>query len=218
MAKKTTPQTSPIACEGARCSQHLGALLTGMLLVVAFSAPANAQIRNPGAHPRYAAELDLHLVWQWADEPWWNDEGIGLGMRASIPLLDNGPIETINNNLAITFGLDWAHFDGNCERAGFECDANDFWIPVAVQWNFFLSRVVSLYPEIGLALQHSTYSTDVDVPGCRNVRGFPVCGDDDDTDIEFVIWLGSRFNVSEDLAITLRLGLPSLLLGVSFLL
>lgn len=183
-----------------------------------FTTQADAQIRSRGAHPRYAAELDLHLVWQWAEEPWWNDEGIGLGLRGSIPLMDNGPIETINNNLAITFGLDWAHFDGNCNRAGFECDANDFWIPVALQWNFFLSRVVSLYPELGLALQHSTWSADIGGPGCVNVRGYPICGDDDDTDIELVIWLGSRFNVSDDLAITLRLGRPSLLLGVSFLL
>jgi hypothetical protein len=181
-----------------------------------FASTASAQISSPGAHPNYGVELDAHVVWQWSDEPWWNEEGIGVGLRASIPVIDNGPIETINNNLALSFGLDWAHFDGDCDAAGFDCDANDFWLPFAVQWNFFLSRVVSLYPEIGLAFQHSTYNWDAPV-NC-DFRGRDVCDDGSDTDIELVLWLGSRFAVSDDIAITLRLGLPSLLLGVSFLL
>jgi hypothetical protein len=195
----------------------LGLLVACVMGLATLTQSAQAQIRSPGAHPDYGAELDLHLVWQWAEEPWWNDEGIGVGLRASIPVIDNGPIETINNNLAVTFGLDWAHFDGNCDRAGFDCDANDFWLPIAVQWNFFLSKVVSLYPELGLAIQHSTFNWDAP-GGCVNVPGPDVCDDGSDTDIEFVFWLGSRFNVSDDFAITLRLGLPSLLLGASFLL
>jgi hypothetical protein len=46
------------------------------------------------------------LVLDWAGAPGPDSEGFGAGFRASIPLFHNGPIDTINNNMAITFGFD----------------------------------------------------------------------------------------------------------------
>jgi hypothetical protein len=193
------------------------ALLTSLATNAVGSA--HAQIKSPGRHAHYDAELEPHLVFQWADDPFWDDDGIGLGFRASIPLIEDGPVKTINNNMAISFGLDWAHFD-NCGRWDTDlCGADDFWIPVVVQWNFFLSDVVSLFPELGLGIQHSRWNWDGYNPaGCNRIDGRNVCSDGTDTDIELVLWLGARFNVSEDIALTLRLGVPSLLFGVSFML
>jgi hypothetical protein len=192
-----------------------GWLAVAALLLAASSA--SAQIRSPRSHNLYGVELEPHLVVQWADEPWWDDTGVGVGFRASIPVLANGPIDSINNSLAVGFGLDWAHFDG-CGPFNDVCDANDFWIPLVLQWNFYLTRSISLFGEFGLALQYSTLDWDGPVPGnCARINGVDICNDDvDDLDIELVLWLGARFSLSENVALTLRLGTPSLLLGVSF--
>jgi hypothetical protein len=190
-----------------------------LLWCLLLTGAAQAQIKSPGAHESYSAELEPHLVVQWTDEPAWDDEGFGLGFRASFPVLDNGPITTINNSLAIGVGLDWAHFDDACDVFNLnnfddDCAANDFWVPVVVQWNFFFSKVVSAFPELGLAIQHSRW----DVGVCRRGNNFVRCNDFTDTDVELVLWLGVRFHVADGFAITLRLGTPSLLIGASFFL
>ena len=64
------------------------------------------QVKQPGAHPIYAVELEPHLLVQHSHDWHGDDEGIGIGIRASIPIIDNGPIRTINNSLAIGFGLE----------------------------------------------------------------------------------------------------------------
>lgn len=193
----------------------------GIVLVAAIwlaSAAASAQIRSPRNHPHYGVELEPHLVVQWTNEPVWDDEGIGLGLRASIPVIEDGPVRSINNSLAVSFGLDWAHFDG-CGGFNDICDVNDFWIPIVAQWNFWLTRSVSLFPELGLALQYSRLDWDDAIPrNCGRVNRVDICdGDADDMDVELVLWFGARFLVSEGVGITVRLGVPSLLLGVSFL-
>ncbi len=194
-------------------------LLCGLAFLATSAAHvAHAQIKSPGAHEHYAAELEPHLVYQWSDQPWWNDDGIGVGFRASIPVIQDGPVKTINNNLAISFGLDWAHF-GNCGPYNNDiCSANDFWVPIVVQWNFFLSDVVSVFPELGLAVQHSSLSWNGPVPGgCQRVNGYNVCvGDSSHTDLQPVLWLGARFTLARSFALTVRLGTPSLLLGAAF--
>jgi hypothetical protein len=191
-------------------------------LVTCFAAAASAQIDRPGNHPRYGVELEPHLVVQWAHEPWWDDDGIGLGLRASIPLLEDGPVRTINNSMAIGFGLDWAHFDDACGPAfndgpfDDDCSADDFWLPVVVQWNFFFSDLISAFPELGLGIQHSRW--DGYWCGRGNDRYLCRDGDASDTDVHLLFWLGVRFHLSQEIAITLRVGTPSLLLGVSFFL
>lgn len=169
------------------------------------SAPASAQINTPGRHPRYTAELEPHLVWQWTGDERARNDGIGMGFRASIPLLQDGPVSTINNSLAISFGLDWAYFP-ECYDYG-DCSENDFWVPVVAQWNFYLTQVISIFPEFGLGFRNAII--DYDSP-CRgnNCRGSAL-------EVHPVLWFGARFRLAEAVALTLRLGTPSLQLGVS---
>lgn len=180
---------------------------------------ASAQIRNPGQHTRYVAELEPHLVLQWSQEPAWDDDGVGLGGRATFPVIESGPVTTINNSLGVGVGLDWAHFDDPCNfginRTGDDCSADDFWLPVVVQWNFYFSELISAFPELGLGIQHTRWDNTY----CRVGNNWAVCGgDESDTDVELVLWLGVRFHLAERFALTLRLGVPSLLLGASFFL
>jgi hypothetical protein len=194
-------------------------LLTTLLASALYVADAHAQIRSPNRHPHYAVELEPHLVLQWTNQPFWNDDGIGVGMRASIPVLQNGPIPSINNSLAIGFGLDWAHFNG-CGPWNGACGADSFLFPLVVQWNFFLTDWFSLFPEVGLAVQHASLGWNGTIPGsCRRVNGVDVCSNGaSHTYVDLVLWLGARFALSDHIAFVLRLGTPSILFGVSFML
>jgi hypothetical protein len=124
-------------------------------LLIASSKRATAQIKEPGAHSRYSVELEPHFTFGWTDGPHhFDDDGVGVGLRASIPLIQNGPIMTINDSFALTFGVDWLHFDDHHVRAcrdfpGPACDdhdfaANAFWFPVAAQWSFYVHRRISV--------------------------------------------------------------------------
>jgi hypothetical protein len=184
---------------------------------------AHAQIDRPRSHVHYGVELEPHLVVQWDHGPgYWASDGIGVGLRASIPVMQDGPVTTLNNSLAMSFGLDWAHFgDNNCygpgPRAGpyYTCSANDFWIPIVVQWNFFFSDLISAFPEVGLAIEHTRFDGNF----CQQGNNVVFCGSpSSNTSAELVLWLGVRFHLSKSFALTLRLGTPSLTLGASFLL
>jgi hypothetical protein len=191
----------------------LRSLTARCVLIAAISAawlatagPASAQLNTPNRHPHYTVELEPHLVWQWTGDERSHNDGVGMGFRASIPLLQDGPIPTINNSLAISFGLDWAHFP-ECYDYG-DCSEDDFWVPVVAQWNFYLTPVISIFPEFGLGFRDAII--DYDSP-CRgnNCRGSAL-------EVHPVLWFGARFRLANAIALTLRLGTPSLQLGVSF--
>ncbi|HEX4334435.1 MAG TPA: hypothetical protein VH062_00900 [Polyangiaceae bacterium] len=199
------------------CTALSSSLVVGLLLA---ATPAHAQIREPGNHPKYSVELEPHLVvqWQYAD---WDSDGIGIGGRVSIPVMDNGPITTINNSFAVGVGLDWAHFDDNCNAFygvrvrpnGFGgCTANHFWIPMVAQWNFWFTPVVSAFAELGLAIQHASYDVACD-PGTPT----GICAYSDSyTRVRPVFLVGPRFTLTNSFAITLRVGVPYLTIGGSF--
>jgi hypothetical protein len=172
------------------------------------AAPASAQIDRPGAHPNYSVELEPHGLVQWDVEPS-NHTGFGLGLRASIPVMQSGPVQTINNSLAVAFGLDWAH-SGHCHRhvGGItinddDCDVDNIGIPLVVQWNFFFTDIISLLVELGLDIRYETWE-----------------GVDDDDDVEVFpqFLIGPRFILGRNIAIPIRIGWPYLSVGVSFLL
>lgn len=181
------------------------ALLFGCLTSL-WAPPCAAQLANPGRHARYHVELEPHLVWQWTGDEAARDDGIGLGFRASIPVLDNGPVPTINNNLAVTFGLAWAHFP---ECRGFDdCDEDDIWVPVTMQWNFFLTQMISVFPEVGLGFRHASFAYD-DSCSRRDCRTSSL-------EVHPIVLFGARFRLTDMIALVLRLGTPSLNFGVSF--
>jgi len=191
-----------------------------VLGILAVPALASAQIKQPGAHPQYSAELEPHLILQWNESC--QNEGFGPGFRATIPFLDNGPIPRINNNMGISFGLDWAHssVNSNC-RAYYRNGAYygngytaDVWsIPVVVQWNFFLVPKVSVFGEAGLVLQHRRYDGNFN---CNNNNFCDGVGAENGADAAFAA--GGRFLVSDSVGFLIRLGYPYLSVGVSILL
>jgi hypothetical protein len=198
----------------ARALSTAGALLASLALS-AWAKPARADtltIENPGDHPRYVLELEPHAVLGFIEPPGYaSGAGFGLGVRASIPIVRNGFVPSINNSVAIGFGVDFAHYgrgdfcrDGgplpDCDRSRID-GFNEFYFPVVLQWNFFLSRNWSVFGEPGIALNYHAWE------GPR------------DLDIDpFVFFLGGRFHFSEKITLTMRIGYPAFSVGASFLL
>jgi hypothetical protein len=191
-----------------------------VLGLLAVPALASAQIKQPGAHRLYPAELEPHLLVQWNESC--ASDGFGPGFRATIPFLDNGPIPKINNNMGISFGLDWAHSSINSHCAAYYRNGvyygngytADIWqIPVVVQWNFFLLPKVSVFGEAGLVLQHRRYDGNFN---CGNGNVCDGVGSDNGGDAAFAA--GGRFLISDSVGFLLRLGYPYLSAGVSILL
>ena len=116
--------------------------------------------------------------------------GSGPGMRLSIPLVDNGFVKTINNNVALGVGVDWAHYGTN---------SNVLWFPVVMQWNFFLTDVITVFGEPGGAI--------------RSVSG----NNHTDWHVDGVLQLGAKFMFSRNVGLTLRAGYPYFSLGLSVL-
>lgn len=163
------------------------ALLAFTLLVGALSLAPAAQaenlIKQPGAHNRYAFELEPHLYYRYGRG--WN--AVGPGVRAAIPFMHNGPIDTINNNIAISFGADIA-FHSNSDAV--------IDIPVAFQWNFYFTDVISVLGEVGLVSSIWT-------------------GPGSDFDVDPLFQGGGRFQFGK-VGILVRVGYPALTVGANF--
>lgn len=206
--------TNPTSMEASKATpaRRLGpefpVFLGALVAALAWPDLAEAQIKRPGAHPRYSVELEPHLLVQHSDDWIGDDEGIGLGVRVSIPLIQDGPIPTINNSLALGVGLDWS-FWNECGR-NHDCDVNMLWFPVVAQWNFFFTPVVSVFGEAGLS------------PVYRSADWEGACfGDCDDDDLDLarpVFFGGGRFLFSDSVGLVVRLGTPYVSLGATFLL
>ena len=197
----------------SRFKKFVTALALG-LGICAFDKPALAQsvIKQPGNHPNYSFEAEPHLLLGlWGVPGPGGGTGIGAGFRGSIVIVDNGFVKTINNSVAISFGLDWVHYeiDNWCNRywrnnpgpCGWDDDADLIWLPVAMQWNFWLTRSWSVFGEPGLAIR-------------LNDDHF-----NDDIDLDFVFYAGGRYHFNDTMSLTMRLGWPSAFsIGLSFFL
>ncbi|MDX2055171.1 MAG: hypothetical protein SFV15_22405 [Polyangiaceae bacterium] len=173
-------------------------------------------IKQPGNHPNYGFELEPHLLLGTGRLGPGYGGGFGLGARGSIPIVDNGFIETINNSVAISFGVDWIHYNGYDYRYGCKYNGKDLCvyrpyydystnyvsIPVTLQWNFFLSKHWSVMGELGPDL--AFYSDPV--------------FNELNLDVDLAIFAGGRWHFAESTALTLRVGYPSSSIGFSFLL
>ncbi len=192
----------------------LGTAFAAMLpLTSLFWCPGTAHavstIKQPGMHPHYSVELEPHLLFDFdGGNRYADDDGFGPGMRFAIPIVDDGPITKINNSMAIGFGVDWSSHDGHC--VGRDCDVNQFWFPVVLQWNFWLTDVISVFGEPGLAFRHTTWDDEL----CVDRR----CNDDSDNDLKPTFWAGGRFMFSDTVGGVVRLGWPYVSLGINFLL
>src|SRR5262245_18376296 len=95
-----------------RTRPWLLALGIAALASAAVETPAAAEsiIKNPGDHPDYKFELEPHGVFGWGHL--YVGSGYAFGVRGSIPIVDNGFVPSINNSVAISFGLDWVRYSG----------------------------------------------------------------------------------------------------------
>ena len=205
-------------------------LLTAAGLLIPGAARADDTIRRPGDHPRYSVEIEPHGLIGWAAQ--WAGTGFGLGGRISINLTHDGFVKTINNSVAIGFGLDWVHYSATgcfydprfanyCYGPGYYASADFLQFPIVMQWNFYVAQRWSVFGEPGLYIYHGFYNAP-NYP-C-NGPGLPACGQfgygyyGSDTGVGPAFWVGGRFYFSDSTTLTMRLGYPDLLtVGVSFM-
>jgi len=179
-------------------------------------AVAQSTIQKHGERPSYGVELEPHLVLTPFSPPGIGEgEGFGLGARATFEIAGQGFLPTINDSVGVGVGLDWIHYDDSDAENSDRCrrveqapngipvcvevagDTNYLWIPVVMQWNFWLHRKWSVFGEPGIALR---------------------LDDMDELDVSlFVFYAGGRFHVSDRFTLTLRIGYPAFSFGASFL-
>lgn len=197
-------------------SSLLAAVAFAAITVTGTSAHAQSIIKNPGDHPEYKVEAEPHLNFGWANR--WASNGYGVGARFSIPIVQNGFVPSINNSVAISFGLDYLRYSG-CyfsNRAfgntDYGCGASFLLFPVAMQWNFWLSPRWSVFGEPGLYIYHGIYDDF-----CNDPRFGGACSQPSRTSLDFLFHAGGRFHFNDTVALTLRVGYPTVSFGVSFL-
>lgn len=220
MSKLSLPRSSCIHSTFRLLAFRLfrAAALIALCLVGLIALPSTAEAQNlikrPGAHNRYSFELEPQLVVRTAGPRWGNYYcdayydgpgrdcrygyggyggwmGVGPGVRVNIPFMHNGPIDSINNNIGISFGASTT-FHG---YRGYHATVLN--LPVAFQWNFYFTDVISVIGEAGLNTPVSFW------------RGGSHFG------VEPLIQGGGRFQW-DSVGIIVRVGWPLLSVGANF--
>lgn len=162
---------------------------------MAGGASAQTVIKEPGNHASYGVEIEPHLSLGYEHGPRFSksERGFGPGVRFSIPVVENGFVSTINNSVAISFGIDWIHFQGFGNET-----YDEFVLPVTMQWNFWVTDNWSFFGEPGIA---------IDVRVNRDTEIFPAG------------YGGARWHMTDNINLVFRLGYPtSASVGISFFL
>ena len=136
-------------------------------------------VRDPDRHPYYGFELEPHLVLAPVRGP-----VPGAGVRGTVVLAQNGFIDSINDSVGLGFGVDYTH--------------DKTWVPLVMQWNFWLSEHWSVFGEPGIA-----WRWDDQFGSSR---------------ADLTLYGGARLRLAGRVALTARVGYPGFTLGVSFLL
>jgi hypothetical protein len=158
--------------------------LPAVLVAGAAHADEHSIIKEYGEHPSYAFEAEPHGILGFG-YPFDNGNNYaGVGFRGTFHITD-GFVKGINDSIGVGVGIDFAPGGGGY-----------VFVPVVMQWNFWVSTHWSVFGEPGLAFTNAP-RTAVD---------------------PFVFFAGGRFHFSERAALTLRVGYPALSVGVSFLL
>lgn len=164
--------------------------LAALVAAAALAAPASAAadesiIKNPGDHPDYRFEAEPHLLLGYGGPFERGTPEVGAGFRGTVIVADNGFIKSINNSVGIGFGADVFFRRGTV------------FIPVVMQWNFWLTTHWSVFGEPGIGFA-------ANAPRSRDL-------------LHPVFMAGGRYHFNEKIALTMRIGYPAISVGVSFL-
>jgi hypothetical protein len=175
------------------------ALLAGLIVM---ACADTAQARGGAGRKIDGVRFDAHLDLAW-------HSAFGLGFRVDIPIVPAGLIDGTDDELALSPGLDiffWDYGDCYTYRGDRYCDGYGdgigFWIPIPVQWNFYLNEDWSIFPELGLGLIWDDYYA-----GRRGGR----------MRLRPMISFGARYHFAARNAFLMRLSWPmGLQLGITF--
>lgn len=208
-AQRFVPKHVPASPRRVPSLVALAVVVAGLCLASSAIADTST-IKRPGAHPRYSLEAEPHLLLGVGNPPGpVQGNGYGPGGRFTFELVDNGFVSSINNTVGIGFGADLLFYGsadavictgpvGNQTCVRESRDYRELVLPLVMQWNFWVSRDWSVFGEPGIAYRFR-----------RN---------DKDRLDPFVFYAGGRYHFADNLSLTLRLGYPSVSVGVSFLL
>ena len=184
------------------------------------NAREDVVIRSARAPMSYEVELEPHLVLGTAPPGQGQGSGVGAGVRANFVILPEGFIPKVNDSVAIGVGLDFGRYYGNWSVNGYQNQCLHFesgpngtqictevtsnggtytyvYIPVVMQWNFWLTRRFSAFGEPGVDFYYL---------GNHGVSAVPA------------LYLGGRLQLSDRITLTGRIGYPTVAIGVSFML
>ena len=162
--------------------------------------------------PKYGLEIEPHLSANFHAANDWGYNGIGVGARFSIPLAGPAFISKINDSVAISFGGDLFRSYANIKRGdGATVTYWSLFLPVALQWNFWLTDKWSAFAEPGVVVRWA-FGGCTPADGCKNpawLGGAPAFPG---------LAVGARYHFSGGTpALTFRVGFPTgLAVGVSF--
>lgn len=170
-----------------RTMRLLAALLATVSALWASSARADeAIIKNPGDHPSYRFEAEPHGLLGFGG-PFEKGKGdFGAGFRGTIVVVDNGFVKSINNSVGVGFGGDVFFGRGTV------------YVPVVMQWTFWLSTHWSVFGEPGAGFSfNQAKGRDLVHPN---------------------VSVGGRYHFNDKVSLTIRIGYPSVSVGASFFL
>jgi hypothetical protein len=154
-------------------------VLTFLLLLARTAHAETATGRDVGRHPHYVFEAEPHaLLGLFEPRPF------GVGFRGTVVLSDAGFIRTVNDTVGLGFGIDWTR--------------ETTWVPVVMQWNFWVSEHWSVFGEPGVAFRWRDHYHELRP--------------------DLTIYGGARWLFTPGVSLTLRVGYPAFALGFSFLL
>ncbi|MBX3190712.1 MAG: hypothetical protein KF819_27185 [Labilithrix sp.] len=156
----------------------------GALFCSASARADESIIKNPGDHPPYRFEAEPHGLLGFGG-PFRDASDFGAGFRGTVIIVDNGFVKTINNSVGIGFGGDIYFRRGT------------FYVPVVMQWNFWLSPHWSVFGEPGFGIAANAFRDRVAHP---------------------TFYMGGRYHFNDKVSLTIRLGYPSISVGASFFL
>ena len=198
--------------------------LIGIMLALALApTPAHAYeqvlIRDWRTPIGYDLELEPHLVFGTAPPGPGYGSGVGIGVRGSLVILPDGFIRNVNDSVAVGVGLDFGHYTGSWAVNGYRDQClhfepgpngtsictdvtsnggtyNYIFLPMVMQWNFWLTRHFSAFGEPGLNVYF------------LGNHGF---------DVSPALYVGGRVNLGNRITLTGRIGYPTVAIGVSFM-